>query len=125
MSGKFDRFVDWLSASLAPYALALMVSTATTLVLFLLRDAITSAVVALLYILPVGVSTALWGLGPGIGTALGVFLAFNFFFIEPYYSLVVHRTHDLLALVVFLAVAVILNQLIGRARQNLGTAAGR
>jgi two-component system sensor histidine kinase KdpD len=125
MVGRLDRFIDWLSVSLAPYLLALGVTAATTLVLLIFRQAITPAVVALLYILPVGLSTALWGLGPGIATALGVFLAFNYFFIEPHYSLVVHHTQDLLGLVVFLTVAVILNQWIGRARRNLDTAAGR
>jgi two-component system sensor histidine kinase KdpD len=55
-------------------------------------------------------------LGPGIAAALAAFLLFNYFFIQPYFSLVVHQTQDLVGLVVFLSVAVVISQLLGRAR---------
>jgi len=107
------------------YLLSLLLVALTTGALYVLRSSINPAVVALLYLLPVGLSTSLWGLGPGILAALAAFLAFNYFFIEPYYSLFVHQTQDILALVVFLGVAVLINQLLGRTRRSLEEATSR
>lgn len=110
---------------LLPYLLALILTSLLTAALYLLKNAINPSIVALLYLLPVGVSTALWGLGPGVTAALAAFLAFNYFFISPYYTLMVHQTLDLLVLGVFLIVAVVISQLVGRARQNLARATAR
>ena len=107
------------------YLLSLLLVALTTGILYVLRSSINPAVVALLYLLPVGISTSLWGLGPGILAALAAFLAFNYFFIEPYYSLFVHQTQDILALIVFLGVAVLINQLLGRTRRSLEQATSR
>src|SRR4030066_1843537 len=52
-------------------------------------------ILSLLYLLPVVLSSVLWGLGPGALVALVSFLALNFFFVPPYYTLLVHRTQDL------------------------------
>jgi two-component system, OmpR family, sensor histidine kinase KdpD len=98
---------------------------AATVMLFALREVISPASVALLYLLPVGLSTFLWGLGPGILAAFASFLAFNYFFIPPYYTLFVHQTQDLLALLVFLGVAVVISQLVGRMRASLAAATDR
>jgi two-component system sensor histidine kinase KdpD len=107
------------------YLLSLLLVALTTGVLYVLRSSINPAIVALLYLLPVGLSTSLWGLGPGILAALAAFLAFNYFFIEPYYTLIVHQTQDILALIVFLGVAVLINQLLGRTRRSLEQATSR
>lgn len=75
--------------------------------------------VALLYLLPVMVSTALWGLMPGILAALIAFFVFNYYYIEPFHTLQVHKTQDIITLIIFLIVAVVISQLIGRAREGL------
>jgi two-component system sensor histidine kinase KdpD len=80
---------------------------------------------ALLYLLPVGLSSAYWGLGPGVLTAVWAFIAFNYFFIEPKFTLVVHRTEDTLVLLVFLVVAVVISQLVGRAQAGMAAARAR
>src|SRR3990170_2469174 len=108
-----------------PYFFSVLVTVLTTGLLFVLRGSISSAVVALLYLLPVGMSTFLWGLGSGILAAIVAFLAFNYFFIPPYYNLAVHQTQDLLALLVFLVVAVVISQLVGRTRHSLEVATAR
>ena len=108
-----------------PYIFSLLVTALTTGLLFVLRSSISSAAVALLYLLPVGMSTFLWGLGPGILAAIVAFLAFNYFFIFPYYTFFVHQTQDLLALLVFLVVAVVISQLVGRTRRSLEVATAR
>jgi two-component system sensor histidine kinase KdpD len=98
---------------------------ATTLGLNLARSFLNTPVVALLYLLPVVASTALWGLTAGVVASVSAFLAFNFFFLPPYLTLVVHQTQDFLALVVFLAVAILISQLVGRAQANLAIAQAR
>jgi len=97
-------------------ALSLFGMALTTAVLLILRNDLSNPIVALLYLLPVVLSTTLWGLGPGIVAAFFAFLAFNYFFIPPYFTLAVHQTQDVLALVVFLIVAVVISQLLGRSQ---------
>ena len=46
------------------------------------------------------------------------FLAYNFFFIEPIYTFTIAEPHELLALLVFLAVAVLTGSLAGRIRDQ-------
>ncbi|HLE28306.1 MAG TPA: DUF4118 domain-containing protein [Anaerolineales bacterium] len=107
------------------YLLAMLAMAGMTGLLHLLRNVLDAPIVALLYLLPVGLSTALWGLGPGVVASFCAFLAFNYFFIPPYYTFFVHQTQDLLALVVFFVVAVVISQLVGRARSSLAEAQAR
>lgn len=96
-----------------------------TAALFLLRDGLNTSTVALLYLIPVIVSTALWGLWAGVFAAFAVFLTYNYFFLQPYYTFVVHETQDIVALIIFLVVAVFISQLVGRARSSLAAAFAR
>jgi two-component system sensor histidine kinase KdpD len=107
------------------YLFAIGLVGGTTAVFFALRQSLTTPLVALLYLLPVGSCTALWGLGPGITSALCAFLAFNYFFIQPTMTMTVHRASDLVMLMVFLIVAVVISQLLGRAQMALSLARQR
>ena len=107
------------------YVLAAVLVAVTTVIFFLLREALDTSLVALLYLLPVGLITALGGLGPGITSALSAFLTFNYFFIKPYYTFTVHQPIDLVILMVFLIVAVVISQLVGRAQAGMATARAR
>jgi two-component system sensor histidine kinase KdpD len=98
------------------YLWAFLVTFLSALFLLLIRNFLSTQIVSQLFLLLVGVSAALWGLGPGILTAVESFLFYNFLFIEPYYSLMVHQTKDLISLIVFLGVAVAISQLIGQMR---------
>jgi two-component system sensor histidine kinase KdpD len=109
----------------AHYLLAVGLVGATTAVFYGLRQSLTAPLVALLYLLPVGSCTALWGLGPGITSALSAFLTFNYFFIQPTMTMTVHRASDLVMLMVFLIVAVVISQLLGRAQMALSLARQR
>ena len=75
-------------------------------------------IIELIYLLPVLLSTVLWGLTPGIIASFAAFLVFNYFYIEPYNTLLVHETQDIITLIIFLFVAVILSQFIGKAREG-------
>lgn len=65
-----------------------------------------------------------FGTGSAIVAAGLSFLAYNFFFIDPTYTLTVASPHELLALTVFLLVAVVTGSLSGRVREQ-SDAAGR
>lgn len=97
----------------------------TTFLFYVLRDFLDTTLVALLYLIPIGVITTFAGFAPGITSALFSFLAFNYFFIKPYYTFAVHHPLDLVILIVFLIVAVVLSQLVGRMKVSLAAATSR
>ncbi len=107
------------------YAFAIAVVALVTFFLSIMRGWLSTPIIALLYLLPVVLSTATWGLVPGVLTSLSAFLAFNYFFIPPYHTLLVHQVQDLLALIVFLVVAVVISQLLGRAQAGIQAAMTR
>ena len=115
----------YLSSKFFHYLMALCLIAITTGAFFVLRDILDTSLVALLFLLPVGLSTYLWGLGPGIASALFSFLIFNFFFIQPYYTLTVQQPVELVILFVFLIVAVVISQLVGRAQAGVAAATAR
>lgn len=105
--------------------LAALTSAIIAGILLLLREFLSTQVIALILILPVGLSAGVWGLWAGIASALLSFVALNYLFTLPYYSLQVHQTQDLLGLVVFFITAVVISQILGRTRQSLGEATDR
>lgn len=82
-------------------------------------------IIVLLYLLPIMISTVLWGLAPGILAAFTAFLVFNYYYIQPYNTLLVHQSLDVITLIIFLVVAVVLSQLIGQAREGTRLARSR
>jgi K+-sensing histidine kinase KdpD len=105
---------------LAQYLLsALMVGGATGLMLLIGRDQLGEAVIALLFLVPVGWSAGRWGQGPGIFTAVMAALAFDFFFIPPFNTLAVGSLEGWLVLAIFLAVAIVV---VGRIQVSLSKA---
>lgn len=107
------------------YLFAFGLIAAITAGFFAFRDALDITLVALLYLIPLGLITAYWGLGPGLTSALITFLAFNYFFIKPYYTFAIHRPSDVVILVIFLIVAVVISQLVGRMQAGLAAATAR
>jgi len=107
------------------YLLAFALIAFITAIFFVLRDALDTTLIALLYLIPLGLITAFWGLGPGITSALITFLTFNYFFIKPYYTFAVHRPTDVVILVIFFIVAIVINQLVGRMQASLAAATAR
>ena len=107
------------------YLWAFLVSVFTAFLLLLVRNTLNAQIVLQLFLLPVGISAALWGLGPSVLTAVVSFLLYNYLFIEPYYSLMVHQSQDLISLFVFLGVAVVISQLIGQRRKKSDLATRR
>ena len=66
---------------------------------------------ALLFLLPVLLAAVRGGLGPGLVAALGGAACYNFFLIEPRYTLQVHRLDNLVSVFVLGAVALVTSRL--------------
>jgi len=105
--------------------LSLFVTLAATGVLYALSQVIDPLPMALLYLLPVGLCAALWGLTAGIIAAILAFLGLNYFFIEPRFTFFVHQSQDVIVLLVFLGVAIFISQMVGRTRDSLAAARAR
>jgi K+-sensing histidine kinase KdpD len=104
-----ERFFEYI------FALLTVVITAIPLVL-IGRDTLGEAVIALLFLVPVGLSAAHWGQGPAILAATAAALTFDYFFIPPFHSFTVGRLEGWLVLIIFLAVAIIV---IGRIQASI------
>lgn len=107
------------------YVLSIVFIASVTAIFFALRDVLDTTLIALLYLIPLGMITAYWGLGAGITSALVTFLVFNYLFIQPYYMLAVHQPSDVVILIVFLIVAVVISQFVARARAGEAMATAR
>jgi two-component system, OmpR family, sensor histidine kinase KdpD len=109
------------------YLLALLVTGLFTIIFLPFRSGggQDHTILSLLYLLPVVLSSVLWGLGPGALAAIASFLALNYFFVPPYYTLLVHQTQDLLVLIAFLGVSITVGQLVGRVSKSLSETTAR
>src|SRR4030043_1158650 len=94
----------------------LSVVVLTIPLLFIGRDTLGEAFIALLYLVPVGWSAAEWGQGAGVCAAVSAALAFNYFFIPPFYTFAVGRLEGWLVLAIFLVVSIVV---IGRIQSSL------
>jgi two-component system, OmpR family, sensor histidine kinase KdpD len=81
--------------------------------------------VSMVFLLAVLFAAARFGLWPALLASGLSFLAYNFFFIEPLHTFSVAEPHELLALFVLLAVAVLTSAIAGRARDQARTALER
>ncbi len=114
-----------------PYLILYQVMTSIILVAILtwvlesFQSILGTPIIALLFLLPVVISAGSLNITGGITASVASFLAFNYFFISPYFTFSVHRTQDLLALIVFLLVAVMISQSLSKAKINLAAATAR
>lgn len=120
-----DFFNHQLLPLLLRHAAAMVSIALTAWVLKLFEPFLEIQLIALLFLLPVMLSTVLWGITPGILAGFLAFLSFNYFFIQPYYTLAVHKNQDVITLIVFLIVVVVMSNLIGRAREGMHLARSR
>jgi two-component system sensor histidine kinase KdpD len=88
-----------------------------TLLLKWLEKYLEIQIIAMIYLVPVLICTVIWGLASGLLAGLLSFISFNFFFIQPFYTLHIYKTQSLITLIIFLIVAVVLSQFIAQARE--------
>lgn len=73
---------------------------------------------ALVFLLAVFLAAVAFGVWPAVYASALSFLTMNFFFIAPLYTFTVAEPHELLSLIIFLAVSIIAATLAGRVRQQ-------
>lgn len=75
--------------------------------------------IALMYLFPVLFSAVYWGIGPSFYAAGVGVLAFDFFFVPPYFSLTVSDLRYIVSFAVYLVVAALTATLAARLRKQL------
>jgi len=101
-----------------------LVVAVTALGLFL-RDVVPGEAMGLAYLAAVVAGASLGGLRPALAVAAAGFLAWDFFFIAPLYTLTIGNVHDSMALALFGAVAVLSGSLASRVRVEARAAQAR
>ena len=105
-----------------PYAAAVgLVVVAWVVALLLQRAGLSEANKAVVFLPAVVLAAIWWGLGPGILAAVASVLAFDFFFVPPYYTFAVRDVQYVFTLVVFAAVALLVGTLAARLRRQVQT----
>lgn len=70
---------SYVSSQFRHYLFAFLLITVTTAALFMLRGLLDTTLIALLYLVPLGIITAMWGLASGVASAILPFFVFNYF----------------------------------------------
>ncbi|MCW4115468.1 sensor histidine kinase KdpD [Aurantimonas sp. MSK8Z-1] len=96
--------VEWRPHSYLWSAVAVALACAAA---HLVLRVMPAASLALVFLLAVLFAAARYGLMPSIFASVLSFLAYNFFFTEPYHTLSIHRESDVLTLLLFLVVSIV------------------
>lgn len=91
----------------------------------ILTDLTTIPNLSIVYLLAVLLTAVRFGIWPAIYASVLSFGAYNFFFIKPLYTFTIAEPYELLALAIFLLVAIITSAVAGRARYQAGVSASR
>ncbi|UIJ72070.1 sensor histidine kinase KdpD [Aurantimonas sp. HBX-1] len=81
--------------------------------------------VSMVYLLAVLVPAIAYGTWPAVFASFLSFVAYNFFFIDPTKTFTIARPHEVLALVMFLIIAVSMSAVAGQAREQIRASAAR
>jgi two-component system sensor histidine kinase KdpD len=100
----------------ADYLWSLLPIAAMTAIGRLLLEAIDLGNIALLYLVPVMLAAASFGLRAGLFSGLFSSLAYNFFFLPPTGTLTVSNPENVISILVFLGVATVTAQFAARVR---------
>jgi two-component system sensor histidine kinase KdpD len=122
---RLDTTRAWLAqklgaepASRRHYASAAVAVAAVSAIMLVVRDSLGVLNVALVYLLICFILALVSGSGPSAVAAVVSFLAFDFFFIPPFHRFTIAQADHILALFVYLGVAVITGQLVARVRKR-------
>jgi two-component system, OmpR family, sensor histidine kinase KdpD len=110
---------------LYPVPAALGLIAATTGGLIVLHSVLPIEHVTLVYLVPVIVCAARWGLVPALTATLAAVAAADFFFYPPLYTLSIDDPRDLIDLILFSCVAVVTSELAARLRRAAEAATRR
>jgi len=98
----------------AGYGAAVLLVAATTALNTLIEPLVGAGGLDLIYLLPVVLTAARFGLQAGLFASLIAGLAYNFFFLPPVYSLTIADPQSLLTMLVLIGIASLVSNLAGR-----------
>ena len=98
------------------YLLSVLGVAAACGVAQLLLDVMPAEGLSLVFLPAVLFAAARYGLAPSVFASVASFVAYNFFFTEPYYTLHVYRESEILTLVLFLIVSIVTGNQAARLR---------
>ena len=104
--------IDWTGVAIGLALVAL-----TTLANLFIADTIGKDPVDLIYLIPVIATATRYGLRPALIASMSAALAYNFFFLEPKYTLTIDSPGNLVTFVALAGVGVVASQLAGRLRR--------
>ena len=110
---------------IAAWAAPLAAVAVVTAVGVALRGLLPTEAADMVYLVPVIAAALAGGTLPALLTAVCAVLAWDFFFVPPYFTVTIDRPRDLVTGIVFAAVAVLTGSLAGRVRAEATTAAAR
>lgn len=113
------RNQDFSETRVHGYARAAGVVLMTIAIAFMANQVVSHASLSLLFLTGVLVVSAWTGLGPSLLASLLSFLALNFFFTQPYYTLEVENEADVAMLGFFVLMAAITGNLAARMRRQV------
>ena len=100
-----------IPARVAGYAAGLASVVLVSLVIGFVLGQTRIGNISMLYLIAVLVTAVLFGSGPAVAASVAAFLIFNWFFVEPLHTFTVSDPTEWIALLLFLATAVITGQL--------------
>ena len=101
-----------------PYIASLLGVALATLAGLGMTTAVSLPNVSMLFLPAVVFAAARFGICPALLASVMSFLSYNFFFIEPFYTLTVAEPEQLLALMTLLVIAIVTSALAGTARDE-------
>ncbi|MGZ9163801.1 MAG: DUF4118 domain-containing protein [Anaerolineales bacterium] len=114
-----------LHSPLSRYFWSLILVTAATAFGFLIGGRISATNLVMVYLLTVVIAAVYLGRGPAIlASVLGV-LAFDFFFVLPYFTFAVSDTQYVITFIALFLVGIVISQLTARAREQADAAQQR
>ncbi|HWQ88847.1 MAG TPA: DUF4118 domain-containing protein [Desulfitobacteriaceae bacterium] len=105
--------------SVLPYLLSIAMTALLTLLIFPLGSFLGLVDIAMLYLVPVLLSAALWGKLPAVVTAAVGVITFDFFFVPPVFTFTVADIHYLLSFMIFMLVGLITGTLSARLKEQI------
>jgi len=112
--------VEWptMSESTTAFAASTAAVACAVAISFALDTVIRLPNLPMIFLLAVLLCAMRFGLTSAISASVLSFLAYNFFFLDPLYTLTVSEPHEILSLFIFLIVAFVTGSLAGRLKQQ-------
>ena len=108
--GRYQRILLGIATMLAVLAILVVI-------LLAFRSHLSIALPALVFVLPAVVGTVIGGFPVGVVGAVAGFLAYDYYFLPPYGTLTVRSPQNWIALVVYVAVVLIVAQVVSQLRR--------